>query len=568
VEVKQRADALLGKLVGGRYKIVQKLGEGGMGAVYLAEHTGVGQRVAIKFLNPSFSGDPDIVRRFLNEAKSYGQITHPHAVQLHDFGQDDDGNLFISMEFIEGEDLKRTLERVKCFSVKDALDIVLQVCDVLGYAHAKGIVHRDLKPENIMLVKGMRGYHAKVLDFGVARLMAERGTRLTATGSITGTPRYMSPEQAEGKEVDHRTDIYALGLVLFECVTGVHPFSGGTIAETLRKQVLEPVPHLSAVKPELRLGEALDAAIQRAVTKDREQRFPSMQEFAQALVTLVPTSSLDAVPGVDAAAHKVSPEKTAHSRSPYDRDRGGKGRGALVAGAVAVGLIALGIGGYLALRPKPPDSGAAQTTQGVLPPADRDTTVSGSVAPPPVTPTPGPSGQTPDEGKLVAEQGGSTTPVSVTRVVAPMGENRSDPVRAGTAAQVKPARAVGPETGDRSAGGTVAAVTVLTGEVLLAQARNSFLDGNLKNASAIIRNSLDSAAVPQQSAARGRLIDLQHQIDDLNARMQEADDLYRRGRCDQATSAYQAILRLNGGLSRAKAQIESCRLEKPPGVIE
>ena len=322
--IKAPQDPMLGKLIGGKYKVTKKLGQGGMGSVYLAENVGIGQRVAIKFLNPSFFGEETVVARFLNEARSYGALTHPNAVQLHEHGQDEEGNLYISMEFVEGQDLKHLLEAEKRLSLRDALDIVLQICDVLAYAHGKGIVHRDLKPENVMVVKGLRGWHAKVMDFGVARLADTN--RVTAAGTICGTPRYMAPEQAEGKDVDHRVDIYALGLVLFECVTGHHPFTAATIAETMRRQVMEPMPHIKDIAPELNLPDALDAAIQKAVAKEREQRWDSMTGFAETLVPLTPTATIQAVqPRQSGEQHTLlrgAPlEKTGHSASPYDRTR-------------------------------------------------------------------------------------------------------------------------------------------------------------------------------------------------------------------------------------------------------
>ncbi|MFN7134753.1 MAG: serine/threonine-protein kinase, partial [Myxococcales bacterium] len=371
-------------VIGGRYKITKKLGQGGMGSVYLAEHVGVGQRVAIKFLNPNFSGDPDIVRRFLNEAKSYGQVSHPHAVHLHDFGQDDEGALYISMEFIEGSDLKKLLEKEGRLRPRDAIDIALQVCDVLGYAHEKGIVHRDLKPENIMLQKGLRGFHAKVLDFGVARLMEEQGTRLTAAGTITGTPRYMSPEQAEGRDVDRRSDVYALGIVLFELLSGRHPYPGTTITEILRAQVLEPMPHLDA---SLGLPGALDEVIQRATAKNREERFGTMAEFARALSESMPTDAYEAfdasqaMAGAQTMVKGAAVEKTSHKASPYDRQKqAGGNRTGLYAGIGAAALLLAG-GAVALLGPSRPPQPAPNPTAAAPAPS-----VTPPVAPPPAQP--------------------------------------------------------------------------------------------------------------------------------------------------------------------------------------
>src|SRR3954469_735832 len=164
-------DRMVDRVVKGKFKIIRKLGQGGMGAVYLAEQLGIGHRVALKFLKSEFSSDAEIARRFLNEAKSYARVAHPNAVALHDFGQDEEGNLFIAMEYCEGVDLKKVIAEQGRLPMIEAIEIVLQVADVLANAHEKGVIHRDLKPENIMIRRGIRGVHAKVLDFGIARLM-------------------------------------------------------------------------------------------------------------------------------------------------------------------------------------------------------------------------------------------------------------------------------------------------------------------------------------------------------------------------------------------------------------
>ncbi|MBL9039916.1 MAG: protein kinase [Archangium sp.] len=289
IRLQQNVDRMLERVIKGKYKILKKLGQGGMGAVYLAEQLGIGHRVALKFLKSEFSADAEIARRFLNEAKSYARVAHPNAVTLHDFGQDEDGNLFIAMEYCEGVDLKRVISEQKHLPLGEAAEVVLQVADVLANAHSKGVIHRDLKPENIMIRRGLRGVHAKVLDFGIARLM-DAGTRLTVAGAIAGTPRYMSPEQVEGREVDVRADIYSLGIVLFESLTGRQPFDGTTISEILRRQVAEPMPHLGQVAADLDFP-ALDAVIQKACAKKRDERWPDMLSFAHALSQALPTQA-------------------------------------------------------------------------------------------------------------------------------------------------------------------------------------------------------------------------------------------------------------------------------------
>jgi serine/threonine-protein kinase len=212
-----------------------------------------------------------------------------------------------------------------------------------------------------MVVKGLRGWHVKVMDFGVARLADTN--RVTAAGSICGTPRYMAPEQAEGKDVDHRVDIYALGLVLFESLTGHHPFTASTIAETMRRQVMDPMPHLKDTAPELNLPAALDAAIQKAVAKEREQRWDSMTDFAKTLVALTPTATVEAIskppekaasPDQGQTVLRAPPvEKTGHAASPYRPERRGSNAGiyaVLGAAAIAGGGAGLWFG---VLKPPP-----------------------------------------------------------------------------------------------------------------------------------------------------------------------------------------------------------------------
>jgi serine/threonine-protein kinase len=296
---------LVGQMIDGRYKVLSKLGQGGMGTVYKAEREGMGQLLAIKVLNAEFSNEPEVVRRFLREAKSYGMVQHMNAVALLDFGQLPDGALYIAMEFINGSDLAKYITKGNRLPLTEAVDILSQCCDVLQFAHDKGLVHRDLKPENIMLIKNKRGYHAKVLDFGIARLVTNEATQLTVAGTICGTPRYMSPEQARGREVDARSDIYSLGLVFFEMLTGRQGYTYTAITDLLRAQVTEPVPHVweAGVTD---LPESIDAVIQRACSKDREQRFATMSEFAEAASRAIPTTHVQAydpsLPRADPAA--------------------------------------------------------------------------------------------------------------------------------------------------------------------------------------------------------------------------------------------------------------------------
>jgi serine/threonine protein kinase len=275
-------DTMIGRTVAGKYKILRKLGQGGVGAVFEGELEGIGQRVALKFLNKSFQMDGKTALRFLNEAKGLARLSHPNTVSLHDFGQDEEGHFFISMEFVEGVDLRKYLEEHGRLPPPDAIEVTLQAADALGDAHGKGLVHRDVKPENIMVRRRARGLFIKVLDFGLARLVEEGTSRLTNAGTLMGSLRYISPEQASGKEVDGRTDIYSLGIVLFEMLTGTQPFIAAIEVDLLRMHKETPMPHLWEAAGDLALPQ-LDAVIQRATEKDPNARYASMEEFVLAL---------------------------------------------------------------------------------------------------------------------------------------------------------------------------------------------------------------------------------------------------------------------------------------------
>lgn len=551
LEVKDPQDPMLGKIVGGRYQVLKKLGQGGMGAVYLAEHQGVGQRVAIKFLNASFSSDRNVLQRFLNEARSYGQIAHPHAVQLHDFGQDDAGNLYISMEYIEGQDLKRLLEKEGRLSLRDATDIVLQVCDVLAYAHAKGIVHRDLKPENIMLVKSLRGWHAKVLDFGVARLMAEQ-TRVTAAGSICGTPSYMSPEQASGGDVDHRADVYALGLVLFECLTGVHPFIAATIHETLRRQVKEPLPHLANAAPDVKFPDALDAALQKATSKAREERFNSLTDFAKALVAATPTSIFDPHAGPEGVVRleaevREPQEKSSHADTPYERP--GASSKVLVAASIGAAVLLAGAGiWYFARRPPPVPAGWNE-----LEAPERSVRASPLQAPasssePPKAMTtkikpPEPTSPAAGSAKASDPAPGSVAPTSTAK---------------------RPVAAVErPERPSKTELGAATAEIQRVGDLsVLNLAHAEFDAGRLETSAQALKR------IPARSTVRADALALQKEINALTEMVNRADALYRQGKCEDAVRVYEQVRRRNAGIAKASEGIARCKREMPSGVLE
>ena len=277
------------QVIAGKYRIISRLGSGGMGLVFLAEQlpstplgANGGTKVALKFLDPEPSEDESRAQRFLREAKVALQVQHPGATQILDLGQDEAGRLYMCFELVEGEDLREVLKREGRLRLGEARSITVQVAEVLAFAHGRNIVHRDVKPENLRVRRDAQGIHVKVLDFGIARLLKDANVRLTAEGMLAGTPRYMSPEQVKDEAIDGRTDQYALGLVLFEMLTGAVAIGGKNITQILTHQLKTPVPSLSWVDPLLGNAE-LDAFIARTCAKEPGHRFVSMTELIAAL---------------------------------------------------------------------------------------------------------------------------------------------------------------------------------------------------------------------------------------------------------------------------------------------
>ncbi|MEZ4365577.1 MAG: protein kinase [Kofleriaceae bacterium] len=282
------ADPLLGQTVG-NYEVTQKLGEGGMGSVYLAEHPKIGKRVALKVLHAEFSNNQDVVTRFFNEARSVNDIQHPNIVDIIDYGIIPNGPrgdtlVYFIMEFLSGKTLTDALKAEAPFPPERAFAIALQVADALAASHRCGVVHRDLKPDNIMLSqRGRDPDFVKLLDFGIAKLTGDQpGSRKTRTGIVMGTPWYMSPEQCDGRGfIDHRTDIYALGVVLYEMVAGRMPFLGEGYGEVLVQHLTQAPPPPSTFRG---MSPYVEAVILKALEKRPEQRYPTADEFMRALL--------------------------------------------------------------------------------------------------------------------------------------------------------------------------------------------------------------------------------------------------------------------------------------------
>lgn len=317
-------DTCVGDVVGDKYTIVEKIGAGGMGQVYLGLNEPLGQRVAIKFLNEKFTSDEDVVLRFLNEARSYCKVSHPNAVTLLEYGQHDNGALYLITEYVDGTDLTHLVDDKGPLPLDMLTSIGLQLCEVLSAAHDQEVIHRDLKPDNLMLIPGSRDQYAlKVLDFGIAKIADDNVEGpMTETGSVFGTPEFMSPEQARGKGADPRTDLYALGAILYFMTTGQLPFTGDSKFEILNQQLHEaPQPPSNvANRP---VPRDLEVLIFECLEKSPDGRPDSAAEVADRLEAIDPEDVASPDPAAEPAAGSSSTGPTKILDGPAAEDEVG-----------------------------------------------------------------------------------------------------------------------------------------------------------------------------------------------------------------------------------------------------
>jgi tRNA A-37 threonylcarbamoyl transferase component Bud32 len=328
---------VVGETIAGRYGLEEVVGHGGMSTVYKAHDTLLERNVALKILHQQYNEDEDFVERFKREARSVAQLQHPNIVTVIDRGEED-GRQYIVFEYIDGENLKELVVRKGRLDVREALEIALKIARGLGFAHDHGLVHRDVKPQNVLL-NGDGG--AKVTDFGIARsLDVDRG--VTQTGTVLGTSNYIAPEQASGQPVDAHTDVYSLGVVLYEMLTGELPFPGEHFVAVAMKHIQEPSPSVLDVRGDvpLRVAEMID----RALEKDPEQRFPTMDAFAAEIEANL--AELDR--GEDGAVTMVVP--AAQRLKQHTRRRKPVSRLPLLIGLLGVLAIAAVVVGLLTLR--------------------------------------------------------------------------------------------------------------------------------------------------------------------------------------------------------------------------
>ena len=303
-------DSLVGTTLAGKYRIDARLNEGGMGTVYRGTHVLMDKTVAVKVLRPSLAADEKIVARFSREARAASRISHPNALSVTDFGEDESGHVFLVMEYLSGKTLKQVIRDDGPLPLARVVDIARQVGDALHAAHEQGVVHRDLKSDNIMLLDTMTGDHAKVLDFGIAKINEPDGavdTNLTAPNLVIGTPQYMSPQQcSQDSEIDARSDIYSFGVILYEMLVGHVPFSGDSPTMVMMKHLQEPVP--SVLEERNDLPAAVARVVARAMAKLPSNRYQNVAELVEDL-TIASGMTIHRLAPVDTTAGpRVAPD--------------------------------------------------------------------------------------------------------------------------------------------------------------------------------------------------------------------------------------------------------------------
>ena len=392
----QDPEALVGSLLSERYKLLKLIGQGGMGAVFLAEHAIIGKTIAVKVLSPEYSRNPGDVQRFLQEARAASLIRHDHIVDISDFGYTPQGQAFLVMEYLEGEDLAHLLAREGRIPWFRVSNLILQIASALAAAHAKGVVHRDMKPENCFLVRREDGEDwVKVLDFGIAKIVDERlkhrGASLTAEGGIIGTPEYIAPELVKGLKADARVDIYALGVIMYRLLTGTLPFTTdtGNYMAILSQHLLQAPEPPRQRAPEAQIPREIERVVLRALAKEPGERYQTVEEMIAALreVQLLLTGASST--GIVTMLPVIKPRTLRAGR----RRRPGRGV------RLAFGLAGAALGGLAVWL----------LTAGEAPPADNPPAhATMTEAPAPAVAPPRPATPTPPEPAAAASTGEAT----------------------------------------------------------------------------------------------------------------------------------------------------------------
>ena len=363
---------LVGAVIADRYHVLRKLGEGGMGQVYLAEHVKIGRKSALKVMNPGMVKDADSISRFNREASNASRINHPHVADVYDFGETDDGIIYLAMEFVDGPSLTKLIEEQggNILPPSRTATIIRQAADALAVAHEMGIVHRDLKPDNIMIARNRDGSDCvKIVDFGIAKAAGNAAQKVTKTGLVVGTPEYMSPEQLAADKLDGRSDIYALGLVAFNLLTGRLPFPADTVQESMIMRLTERPRRLGEMRPEIGWTPEVQAVLDRALERDVAARYRSASDFGRDFAGAIErmmapgggagsapprvsqTKAMEAVPaGSASSAPSAASAVPVAATLPPTRVHVSRSRNTrLMAGAGGVILVAALVGGALVM---------------------------------------------------------------------------------------------------------------------------------------------------------------------------------------------------------------------------
>ena len=339
-------DPLVGTLLAGAYEIISIIGHGGMGVVYKARHAMMDRIVAIKMLKSQLMSDSMSVRRFQQEVKASSKINHPHVVSVFNFGISPQGSPYIVMDYLEGTSLANLIAREGQLGVERGIKIISQACEGLAFAHKQGVVHRDLKPGNLVLINydGDPEF-VKIVDFGVAKLMGASADtqRLTQQGDICGSPVYMSPEQCMGKELDFRSDIYSMGVLIYETLTGHLPLIGLSMVDTMSKHVSEMPPPFSAVRPDLYIPERIQQVVFKAMAKDVNDRHQSMDELRKELEQAIPRAGR-------AGVLRSSEAAATTAEKPLDTKSGSTQRPTIIIACSVVAILVLVVAFFL-LKP-------------------------------------------------------------------------------------------------------------------------------------------------------------------------------------------------------------------------
>lgn len=444
---------MVGRTLEGRYTIIARLGSGSMGTVYRAKQHAMGREVAIKILRGDRAIDDTAKARFMREARANSLLASPNTVTVFDFGQSESGEFYLAMELLEGESLGQRLQRVGRLPIPVAVDAARQALRSLSEAHAKGIIHRDLKPDNLFFARVLTSAYAsgdgheeivKVLDFGIAKMVRDEddqpmGVVETQAGTVFGTPRYMSPEQAQGKPLDARTDLYSLGVIVYQMLTGRPPFTDNDAVVVMARHIKSIPKRLNEANPEANIPKELEDVVMRALSKDPADRQASADILAGELLAALEAQGAT-TSGVRASITNAAGIRVPESMRPPPISLPPPRKRTTVAGipialiiaAVPVIVLVAAAGVYLGLRsgtqPSPAADPATTTLATAAPPATTAASTIATVEPPTVTPDALPTAQPPPSKTPAVHTKGAGRPSKGTSNASPpRGTNASAP---------------------------------------------------------------------------------------------------------------------------------------------